>query len=112
MDRKPGGGLAVDIHITSGSRSGRVDLAEAMGSSAQADNACGAVRRGEDTLNFAPPTLGAAVCSFPHLASPDSAFIRANIHGRLEALSGSDPSRTVGEPIFFVRGCVNKEVVS
>jgi hypothetical protein len=103
-DRKPDGGLAVDIDITSGSRAWRVGLAEAMDSSSQADNACGAVRRRENTLDFAPPTLGAAVCSFPHLASLDSAFIRANIHGRLEALSGPDPSRTVGEPVFSSEG--------
>jgi len=82
VDEEARGSLAIDVGGINDGRNRRVGLTEAMGSPAQADNACGAVRRGENTLDFATPTLGAAMCPFPHLASLDSAFIRADIHSR------------------------------
>lgn len=62
-------------------RIGRVCLTEAMGLPTQANDACGAVRGGEHTLDLAPPTLGTAMCAFPKLAPCDSMIVRAGVHG-------------------------------
>jgi hypothetical protein len=60
---------------------GRFGLTEAMGLPTQANDACGAVGGGEDTLDLAPPTLGTAMCAFPKLAPCDSLIVRAGVHG-------------------------------
>ena len=56
-------------------------MTEAMGLPTQANDACGAVRGGEHTLDLAPPTLGTAMCAFPKLAPCDSMIVRAGVHG-------------------------------
>jgi hypothetical protein len=62
-----------------------VGLTEAVSVSTQANDACGAVRRGEDALDLAPATFGTAVSAFPELAPLDGVAVRTGVHYRCEA---------------------------
>lgn len=74
-------------HTDSLSHGGSVGLTEALGFPAQANNARRVVGRGEETLHFAPSTLGAAMRTFPDLAPLNGIVVRMEVHGRQEALS-------------------------